>query len=84
MILKMNWKVWTIFTYINVNYIPLKVGTNFQENSIFNLFQPFCMNDIFRRFLKVAFRMHKKLKVKLLKNQKIVLLYACIFFTKHI
>ena len=27
MILKMNWKVWTVFTYINVNYIPLKVGT---------------------------------------------------------
>ena len=25
MILKMNWKVWTIFTYINVNYIPIKV-----------------------------------------------------------
>lgn len=24
MILKMNWKVWTIFTYINVNYVPIK------------------------------------------------------------
>ncbi|KAH3891846.1 peroxisomal membrane protein 2-like [Dreissena polymorpha] len=23
-ILKMNWKVWTLFTYINVNYIPQK------------------------------------------------------------
>lgn len=24
MILKMNWKVWTIFTYININYIPVR------------------------------------------------------------
>ncbi|KAL4223126.1 Mpv17 / PMP22 [Mactra antiquata] len=24
MILKMNWKVWTLFTYINVNYIPVR------------------------------------------------------------
>ncbi|XP_060600498.1 peroxisomal membrane protein 2-like [Ruditapes philippinarum] len=23
-ILKMNWKVWTIFTFINVNYIPVR------------------------------------------------------------
>ena len=25
-ILKMNWKIWTIFQFINVNYVPQKVN----------------------------------------------------------
>lgn len=24
--LKMNWKIWTVFQYINVNYVPLQVS----------------------------------------------------------
>ena len=31
-ILKLNWTVWTVIQYVNVNYVPLKVQHIFQSS----------------------------------------------------
>ena len=34
-ILKLNWTVWTVIQYINVNHVPLKVQCLFQSSGMF-------------------------------------------------
>ena len=34
-ILKLNWTVWTVIQYINVNHVPLKVQCHFQSSGMF-------------------------------------------------